>query len=245
MVAAPSTPLVVLAALTAVAVVGAGGVVVAQRPSGGPAAVVDHRRPAAAAPRPTVGPPRPIGAGGPQAVPGGGPATAGDGVRRRRPLLVWPLLPRPQVLATFAPGPFRWSAGHRGLDLAGTDGGAVLAAGPGVVSFAGQVGGVPVVSVRHPGGLRTTYQPVSVGSAGDARAGQAVRAGQRLGTLVAPGSHCAPHACLHLGALVGQRYVDPLPLLIGLPYPVLLPTGAGAAGIAARAGVRPPRPAWP
>jgi murein DD-endopeptidase MepM/ murein hydrolase activator NlpD len=241
MVAAPPPPLVALAALTAVAVVGAGAVV-AQRPSGGPAAVVDHRRPAAAAPRTAVEPPaRPAG---PRAAVGSGPATAGDGVRRRRPLLEWPLAPRPAVVATFAPGPFRWSAGHRGIDLAGTEGSAVLAAGPGVVSFAGQVGGVPVVSVRHPGGLRTTYQPVSVSGAGGATAGQGVGVGQRLGTLVATGSHCAPRACLHLGAVVGERYVDPLPLLLGLPYPVLLPTGALAAR-AADPRVRPPRPAWP
>ena len=54
----------------------------------------------------------------------------------------------------------RWMSGHRGVDLAATDGQSVLAAGDGTVTFAGQVGGKTVVSIRHTPALWTTYEPV-------------------------------------------------------------------------------------
>ncbi len=99
----------------------------------------------------------------------------------------------------------------------------MLAAGPGVVRFAGVVAGRGVVSVDHGSGIRTTYEPVTAG----VRAGAVVAAGQPLGTLAA-GGHCTPDACLHWGAIVDDRYVDPLTLLRPREPPVLLPVpGAG------------------
>mgnify|MGYP000933759250 CR=1 FL=1 len=58
-----------------------------------------------------------------------------------------------------APRP-NWQRGHRGVDLAGSAGQTVYAAAPGTVVFAGELAGRPVVSVAHPGGLRTSYEPV-------------------------------------------------------------------------------------
>jgi murein DD-endopeptidase MepM/ murein hydrolase activator NlpD len=54
--------------------------------------------------------------------------------------------------------------------------------------------------------------------------GEGVTAGQVLGLVVGDGSHCAPAACLHLGALRGAAYVDPLSLL-GPVRVRLLPLG--------------------
>jgi murein DD-endopeptidase MepM/ murein hydrolase activator NlpD len=68
---------------------------------------------------------------------------------------------------------------------------------------------MPVVSIRHPDGLLTTYQPVRP----RVRAGDAVRLGQVIGRLVARGSHCAPDACLHWGLRRAADYLDPLALL--------------------------------
>lgn len=79
--------------------------------------------------------------------------------------------------------------------------------------FAGILAGRPVVSVAHPGGLRTSYEPVQA----VVRPGQTVTAGQLLGTLLAGHPGCAATACLHWGAMWGAAaradYVNPLGLL--------------------------------
>ncbi len=102
---------------------------------------------------------------------------------------------------------------------------AVLAVEDGVVVHSGTVAGVGTVSVDHPGGLRSTYQPVVDRVARGAR----VARGDRIGTLD-QGGHCLLTDCLHLGARTGRRtYVDPMPLL----HPVelsLLPLGTTPRG---------------
>ena len=105
----------------------------------------------------------------------------------------WPLAGTPAVTRPFAPPPSPYAAGHRGVDLAAVPGQPVVAAGAGVVAFAGMVAGRPVVSVDHPGGLRTTYEPVAPVVA----AGQAVGLGTPLGELAAGHAGCPAEACLH------------------------------------------------
>ncbi|OBK72413.1 M23 family metallopeptidase [Mycobacterium sp. 1274761.0] len=131
--------------------------------------------------------------------------------------LGWPLRPRPAVVRAFdAPTP-NWQRGHRGVDLVGVPGQAVYSAGPGTVVFAGNLAGRPVVSMAHPGGLRTSYEPVIP----SVRAGQLVAAGSPLGELIAGHQGCAASACLHWGAMWGPAadadYVDPLGLLDTTP----------------------------
>jgi murein DD-endopeptidase MepM/ murein hydrolase activator NlpD len=121
------------------------------------------------------------------------------------------------VVRRFAPPAAPWLAGNRGVDLAGRPGERVVAAGTGVVSFAGPVARIGVVSVTT-GALRTTYEPLRV----RVHAGEPVRAGQLLGTLTLTGSHCLPQACLHWGLLRATTYLDPLSLL-GLAVVRLLP----------------------
>ncbi|MDA2949617.1 MAG: M23 family metallopeptidase [Actinomycetota bacterium] len=136
-----------------------------------------------------------------------------DGVR-----LQWPLRPGiPVVTRIFdAPSP-NWQRGHRGVDLAGVAGQPVYAAGPGTVVFAGSLAGRPVVSVAHPGGLRTSYEPVNPG----VRPGEPVGATSPLGRLAAGHPGCPVAACLHWGAMWGPAaradYVDPLGLLAATP----------------------------
>jgi murein DD-endopeptidase MepM/ murein hydrolase activator NlpD len=135
--------------------------------------------------------------------------------------LQWPLRPTPAVVRKFdAPSP-NWNPGHRGVDLAGRPGQPVYAAGAATVVFAGLLAGRPVVSLAHPGGLRTSYEPVRAG----VRAGQQVTAQTVIGELVAGHSGCrawqAGGACLHWGAMWGPAsgadYVDPLGLLKSTP----------------------------
>ncbi|MFF5119369.1 murein hydrolase activator EnvC family protein [Dactylosporangium aurantiacum] len=121
----------------------------------------------------------------------------------------WPLAPPVAVTRRFEPPPDPYKAGHRGADLLGTPGTMVRSAGPGVVAFAGMVAGRPVVSVSHPGGLRTTYEPVDA----VIPAGTVVSAGTPLGTLRAGHAGCPESACLHWGLRAGDVYLDPLTLL--------------------------------
>ena len=105
----------------------------------------------------------------------------------------------------------RWGAGHRGVDLAGDVGQPVHAVAAGTVSHVGVVAGRGTVSVLHPSGIRSTYEPVDP----SVRVGQVVPRGAALGVLATAGSHCTPATCLHLGALRGRSYLDPLLLLVG------------------------------
>lgn len=113
------------------------------------------------------------------------------------------------VARPFEAPPHPYGPGHRGTDLLGAAGSPVVAAGDGVVAFAGRVAGRPVVSIDHGDGLRTTYEPVdpSVG------AGQAVARGSPIGSLSAGHPGCPGTACLHWGLRRGGTYLDPLSLL--------------------------------
>lgn len=147
------------------------------------------------------------------------PQAQAEGERLR-----WPVSPRPAVTRGFdAPTP-NWNRGHRGVDLAATEDAPVYAAAPGTVVFAGVLAGRHVVSVAHPGGLRTSYEPVRA----TVRVGQLVAAGTPLGTLVAGHPGCPVTACLHWGAMWGPAsaadYVNPLLLLPETPTR-LKPTG--------------------
>jgi murein DD-endopeptidase MepM/ murein hydrolase activator NlpD len=144
--------------------------------------------------------------------------------------LDWPLRPPPalgSITRGFdAPSP-DWHPGHRGVDLPGTPGQPVYAAGAATVVFAGLSGGRPVVSLAHPGGLRTSYEPVRAA----VRAGQRVTAETVIGELMAGHARCPAAACLHWGAMwgpaSGAHYVDPLGLLRSTPIRLKPLSGPG------------------
>lgn len=140
------------------------------------------------------------------------------------PLWTAPLA-EPVVTRPFERPPGPYAAGHRGADLGGVPGSAVLAAGDGVVAFAGMVAGRPVVSIDHADGLRTTYEPVDPSVAG----GQVVARGSVLGRLLAGHAGCPVEACLHWGLRRGETYLDPM-LLLRPPEVRLLPMGAPPGG---------------
>lgn len=140
-----------------------------------------------------------------------------------RPVGVWPLRPVPEVVAGFDPPAQPWQAGHRGVDLLGSPGQPVRTALPGRVAFVGRIAGRGVVVVTH-GETRTTYEPV----AASVPVGATVAAGDRIGRLETPGSHCFPRACLHWGWLRGTTYLNPLEL-VGVRPVRLLPLFAPSA----------------
>ena len=136
----------------------------------------------------------------------------------------WPLQPPPRVVSRFQAPAGPYAAGHRGVDLAASVGQPVLSTGAGVVAFAGLVAGRGVVSVDHPDGLRSTYEPV----AGTVGRGDVVSGGERLGAVSAAPGHCLPDTCLHWGLRRGEAYLDPLGLLDAAGRVRLLPLWAVA-----------------
>ncbi|MFC4039020.1 peptidoglycan DD-metalloendopeptidase family protein [Dactylosporangium siamense] len=149
----------------------------------------------------------------------------------------WPLDPPVTVTRRFEPPPDPYKAGHRGADLLGVAGARVRSAGTGVVAFAGLVAGRPVVSVSHPGGLRTTYEPVDA----VVRAGTVVGAGTPLGVLRAGHAGCPAPACLHWGLRAGDVYLDPLSLLRRGRVRLLPVSGPEASAGPRRGAGSPPR----
>lgn len=133
----------------------------------------------------------------------------------------WPLLPRPPVMAPFAPPEVTWGSGHRGVDLGAARSQEVLAPTDGVVTFRGVVVDRGVLVIETAGGLRTTFEPVD----SSLTVGAPVAQGQAVATVAATAGHCAPATCLHWGVLRGETYLDPL-VLVGAVRVILLPLRA-------------------
>ncbi|MGW2217356.1 M23 family metallopeptidase [Nonomuraea sp. NPDC001684] len=151
----------------------------------------------------------------------------------------WPLDGSPRVLRRFAPPLAPWLAGHRGIDLAASADTPVLAAGSGTVRYAGPVGGRGVVTIDHPGGLRTTYLPISA----SVKQGEPITMGSRLGVVQAVHGHCQ-ESCLHWGLIQSARYLDPL-LLLGHAPIRLLPIWPKTALPQTTPPLLPPTPKTP
>ena len=170
------------------------------------------------APSASIAPARPPSAVmsvGSPAAPFGSPGVVG--AMSSAPRWVWPSDAPQTVVHPFAPPSTRWGSGHRGVDLAAVVGGSIRAPADGQVAFSGMVAGRPVVVIAHPGGLRSTFEPVSA----TVSVGALVRQGEVIGLLSAQPGHCAPASCLHWGVLRGEVYLDPLSLISGRV--VLLP----------------------
>jgi murein DD-endopeptidase MepM/ murein hydrolase activator NlpD len=136
---------------------------------------------------------------------------------------VWPLAPPHPVLRPFQPPSTPYGPGHRGVDLGGYLNEPVLAADRGLILYAGLLADRSLVSIEHPGGLRTTYEPIQP----MVRVGDRVQRGQVIGTLQAGHPGCPakpPGVCLHWGAHRQRTYLNPLRLLESgrislLPWP--------------------------
>lgn len=125
-----------------------------------------------------------------------------------RQTYIFPAETEGEVIRPFTPPAVRWGSGHRGVDIALGSGDNVLAAGDGVVIYAGMLNDRSVVSIEHSDGIRTTYEPISPSVA----KGDKVTAGQVIGTL--DSGHCGHQSCLHWGAKRGKDdYINPLSLL--------------------------------
>ncbi|HEV8298903.1 MAG TPA: M23 family metallopeptidase [Acidimicrobiales bacterium] len=132
-----------------------------------------------------------------------------------------------------------YGPGNRGWEYTTEPGTTVHAAGGGIVTFAGQVGGSLHVTVAHGGGLRTSYSFLATISVS---VGTRVALGDAVGTT---------DTSFHFGVRLGTRYVDPAVLFrVGafrerarlVPAwraPAATAAGAGAAGRSATLLSRP------
>lgn len=140
-------------------------------------------------------------------VPAGGSAPARvPGAVLQAPLTVL------VVLTPFRPPANRYRAGHRGVDLGAAVGTEVVAPAGGVVVFAGRLVDRGVVSIDHPGGLRSSFEPITA----TVVPGERVTAGQVIGEVDSGHPPCGQAACLHWGVRLDGDYIDPMLLLAPL-----------------------------
>ena len=109
------------------------------------------------------------------------------------------------VIRGFDPPGSPFGAGHRGIDIAAAAGTLVRAPAPGVVTFAGNVGGRLFVTIDHGGGLLSTC---SFLSAILVHKGDLVIQGQGI-ALSGIGHVGDVIPNVHLGVRLNGAYVDP------------------------------------
>ncbi|WP_347039544.1 M23 family metallopeptidase [Glutamicibacter halophytocola] len=129
----------------------------------------------------------------------------------------WPLAGEPKITEPFDKPAENWPPGHRGVDLAASDGDKVFAPQRGQVTFASTVVDRPVMVIDHGNGFKTSLEPVQA----IAKAGDWVDAGAQVGT-VSTGAHCSAR-CIHWGVRLNGEYIDPVLLIRDMRPSILLP----------------------
>ena len=148
---------------------------------------------------------------------------------------------RPRVVHPFEKLAQRWSAGHRGVDLAVPENDRrVYAPAPGKVVFSGTVVNRKVLVLAHPDGRRSTFEPMDEALP----VGTTVAAGEVIGTVAvtAGGTSERPYrrcitVCLYWGVRQGgargdgsgktAEYINPMSLLGSKEPSILLPVPGG------------------
>ena len=148
---------------------------------------------------------------------------------------------RPRVIRPFENPAQRWSAGHRGVDLAvPVNDRRVYAPAPGKVVFSGTVVNRKVLVIAHPDGRRSTFEPMDE----TLPVGTTVASGEVIGTVAvtADGNSERPYRrcstpCLHWGVRQGgargdgsgktAEYINPMSLLGSKKPSILLPVPGG------------------
>lgn len=148
---------------------------------------------------------------------------------------------KPRVVNPFEKPAQRWSAGHRGVDLAVPENDRhVYAPAPGKVVFSGTVVNRKVLVIAHPDGRRSTFEPMDEALP----VGTTVAAGEVIGTVAvtAGGTSERPYrrcttVCLYWGVRQGgargdgsgktAEYINPMSLLGSKEPSILLPVPGG------------------
>ena len=148
---------------------------------------------------------------------------------------------RPRVIRPFEKPAQRWSAGHRGVDLAVPEHDRrVYAPAPGTVVFSGTVVNRKVLVIAHPDGRRSTFEPMDE----TLPVGTTVAVGDVIGTVAGAAGGNSERSyrrcstpCLYWGVRQGgvrgdgsgkaAEYINPMSLLGSKEPSILLPVPGG------------------
>lgn len=148
---------------------------------------------------------------------------------------------RPRVIHPFEKPAQRWSAGHRGVDIAIPENDRrVYAPAPGKVVFSGTVVNRKVLVIAHPDGRRSTFEPMDEALP----VGTTVAVGDVIGTVAGAAGGNSERSyrrcstpCLYWGVRQGgvrgdgsgkaAEYINPMSLLGSKEPSILLPVPGG------------------
>lgn len=148
---------------------------------------------------------------------------------------------RPRVIRPFEKPAQRWSAGHRGVDIAIPENDRhVYAPAPGKVVFSGTVVNRKVLVIAHPDGRRSTFEPMDEALP----VGTTVAVGDVIGTVAGAAGGNSERSyrrcstpCLYWGVRQGgvrgdgsgkaAEYINPMSLLGSKEPSILLPVPGG------------------
>jgi murein DD-endopeptidase MepM/ murein hydrolase activator NlpD len=143
------------------------------------------------------------------------------------PLINWapPLEPPINLVNLYRQPNSDYSAGHRGIDYQVTLGQSVLAPADGEVWFSGKVVNRYLLSLKHPDGNLTEFEPVCT----DLQKGEPVFLGQEIGEVCEAESsyrqHCQNTTCLHFSIRKLGAYLSPQVFIGGINPSRLLAQG--------------------
>ncbi|MGH3265655.1 MAG: M23 family metallopeptidase, partial [Trebonia sp.] len=116
---------------------------------------------------------------------------------------------RPSAGRLSSPFGKRWGRMHNGIDLAAGYGAPIVAAAAGTVVYAGPESGYGrIIKIAEPDGTQTWYGHMEKCLV---KAGDRVKAGQKIALVGAAGDATGPH--LHFEVHVAGSPVDPIPFL--------------------------------
>lgn len=117
-----------------------------------------------------------------------------------------------QLINSYRQSETPYSEGHRGVDYRVELGQGVFAPADGEVHFVGEVVNRSLISLSHPGGLLSAFEPVC----SRLEIGDQVRTGDLIAEVCeADGDyskHCPDFECLHFSARINGEYLSPLKL---------------------------------
>ena len=114
---------------------------------------------------------------------------------------IWPVKHSHTVVRAFDAPDSPWGPGHRGVDVAASEGDRVIAPVSGTIHFSGRVVNRGIITIKTNEGILVSIEPVVATVTGGR-----VRAGKPIGTVGS--GHCTG-GCLHIGLRVGGEYRSP------------------------------------
>ena len=134
------------------------------------------------------------------------------------PLVNWapPLEPPINLVNLYRQPNSDYSAGHRGIDYQVEPGQSVLAPADGQVWFSGKVVNRNLISLKHPDGTLSEFEPVCT----DLLKGEPVFLGQEIGRVCNTDpnyrQHCQNTTCLHFSIRLAGEYLSPQVFIGGI-----------------------------